>query len=103
MKKNEQIEINEIVNYEYETLMESINHFGSTLVGRLRTCQAEVRRTYGYTYLVSYKTIIACIDHNGRCYDFLRKVYGYTATSAQHISKFYNDYGYAKRFTWKEV
>ena len=36
--------------------------------------------------LVSYATPVALL-FDGICYDFLRYVYGYTATSAQHIAK----------------
>ena len=63
---------------------------------RLRNCKATV---YAYDtekgrvyVLKSYNTIVAAIGASGRCYDFLRYVYGYTATSAQHISKFFKDY-----------
>lgn len=67
-------------------------------VVRLRSCSAIVReyvnkKDGNIIYcLVSYETIVAIIDGNA-CYDFLRKVYGYTATSAQHISKFAHDFG----------
>ena len=60
---------------------------------RLHKCSAIVIETPNYYVLQSYNTIIACIDKNDNTlYDFLRVVYGYTATSAQHISKFYQDY-----------
>ena len=63
---------------------------------RLRTCQATVyayENEKGRVYILkSYNTIVAAIGASGRCYDFLRYVYGYTATSAQHISKFFKDY-----------
>ena len=36
--------------------------------------------------LVSYSTPVALL-FDGYCFDFLRYVYGYTATSAQHIAK----------------
>ena len=99
MKKYEQLMVNEDVEEVYKDLLSCIDHFGSTKIGRLRSCNAVVYRTYGYTYLESYGTIIACIGHDDNiCYDFLRLVYGYTATSAQHISKFMHDYlPYSKR------
>lgn len=59
--------------------------------------------------LRSYKTIIAVIDHEtDTLYDFLRYVYGYTATSAHHIAKFNHDYcngswGCENRLTYREV
>jgi len=61
---------------------------------RLRYCTAEVDTTENFYILRSYKTIVAAIDRrNNRGADVLRYVYGYTATSAQHIRKFFADYG----------
>lgn len=63
-------------------------------VERLRSCSADVYETNDYYVLRSYQTIIAIIDKETEmCYDFLRYVYGYTSTSAQHIAKFMSDYG----------
>ena len=83
---------------------------------RLRSCSAEVfdlvDDTTGevlYHVLRSYNTIVAFIDPTtDTLYDVLRKVYGYTATSAQHISKFSKDYGMGQwgctnRLTYYEV
>lgn len=93
MKKHDQLMVNNDVEEAYNDLMQCIDHHGSRKVARLRTSQAEVYETYGYTYLKSYNTIVAAIGHDDNiCYDFLRMVYGYTATSAQHISKFMHDY-----------
>ena len=62
-------------------------------VGRFRTCSAWLYETRDYVCLMSYNTIVAAVDKNtGMGYDFLRKVYGYTSTSAQHITKFFNEY-----------
>ena len=59
---------------------------------RIRTlyyCNAEIWEYKGFLALVSYKTPIAVYSpDNATLYDCLRIVYGYTATSAQHISKF---------------
>ena len=59
---------------------------------RIRTlyyCNAEIWEYKGFLALVSYKTPIAVYaPDNATLYDCLRIVYGYTATSAQHISKF---------------
>ena len=64
---------------------------------RLRSCTACVYETSNYYYLRSYNTIIAFIDKTtDTCYDVLRLVFGYTATSAQHIAKFRQDYGKGK-------
>ena len=73
----------------------------------LYSCNAEIWEWYGILILVSYGTPIAVfVQEDGSLYDCLRVVYGYTATSAQHISKFKkwlaeNNYNvqYAVRFT----
>lgn len=63
------------------------------VVGQLRTCNAQVLNFEDYYVLKSYNTIVAAVSKSfGNSFDFLRLVYGYTATSAQHISKFRNDY-----------
>lgn len=60
---------------------------------RLRTCKAVVVETENYYILQSYRTTVAVIDKStDTLYDVLRYVYGYTSTSAQHISKFEKDY-----------
>lgn len=101
MKKNEQAWINEIVSEEYRKFSEETNHTGMQYIGRLRSCNAEVWASDSYYILRSYNTIIAIIDSNGILYDFLRMVYGYTATSTKHISKFGYDYGERLRYTYR--
>ena len=74
---------------------------------KLYSCNAEIWECMGDLVLVSYGTPIALfkpIDY--ALYDCLRVVYGYTATSSQHICKFRkwlaeNNYTiqYAVRFT----
>ena len=59
---------------------------------RLDSCQAWIYEISGVKLLVSYNTFVAAVDENGVGYDFLRFVYGYTATSAKHISKFFHRY-----------
>ena len=54
---------------------------------KLYSCNAEIREYMGILVLVSYDTPIA-VYTDGELYDCLRVVYGYTATSAQYISKF---------------
>lgn len=93
MKKAEQAIINDDVINVYNDLTSAIDKYGLQPLGRLRNCNAKVYRTFGYYVLVSYNTVVAAIDNDNRLYDFLRYVYGYTATSAQHIAKFRNDYG----------
>lgn len=56
---------------------------------KLYSCNAEIWEYKGFLALVSYKTPIAVYTpDNATLYDCLRIVYGYTSTSAQHISKF---------------
>ena len=77
---------------------------GESKVKPLRRCAAEVYETPGYFLLRSYRTLVAVVDkRTGNTYDILRVVYGYTATSAQHIAKFSNDYGNGKRYTWRDI
>ena len=72
---------------------------GLEYVGRLASCQAWVyysRKSSTY-YLKSYNTFVASVENYSfrnvsECCDFLRAVYGYTATSAQHIRKFFDKY-----------
>lgn len=71
-------------------------------VERLDYCQAWTYQTRGYTFLVSFKTLVAFIDDNGNMYDVLRLVYGYTVTSAKHISKFRNKFYNISEYTWRE-
>lgn len=69
---------------------------------RLRSCTAykyyfkREGTPYEIVVLQSYSTVVAMayIDNEGKSinvFDFLRIVYGYTATSAQHIAKFRNE------------
>ena len=63
------------------------------VVYRLRHCTAWIYETDNFYILRSYNTYIACIEKaTGYASDVLRNVYGYTATSAQHVSKFFKDY-----------
>jgi hypothetical protein len=95
MKKAEQ----QLINNE---VLEAVNRYNETpenilRTKKLRTCSASVAETDSYYVLTSYRTVIAIIDKaTDTLYDFLRYVYGYTNTSAQHISKFGKDYGKGK-------
>ena len=116
MKKSEQLAINAQVlafiesyrNNEVRCTYEPSRH--------LRSCSARVNEVTDtetsevlYAVLTSYNTVVAIIDYaTDTLYDFLRYVYGYSATSAQHIAKFSQDYGRGKwgcanRLTYKEV
>lgn len=73
-------------------------------LSRLNTCQAWTYEAGYFAVLISYQTEVACIDmRTGICYDYLRKAYGYTATSAQHISKFMKQFGVTKKVTYRPI
>ena len=96
--------INEICLDVYrKALDEYLN--GELNVSRLRKCSAEVYETARYFLLRSYRTLVAVVEKStGNCYDVLRMVYGYTATSAQHIAKFFADYGNrGTRNVWRNI
>ena len=96
MRKQEQLGINAAVEAKVEEINKELS--GVKDLGQLRSCSARVGETENFYILRSYRTIIAAIDkRDDTLVDFLRLVYGYTATSAQHISKFSKDYG---RGTW---
>ena len=99
MSKKLQLEANKEVMLAVDRYNDELNHdCPITEIGRLRSCQAKVYETPGFYVLRSYRTVVAIIEKStDTCYDFLRAVYGYTNTSAQHISKFDKDYG---RGTW---
>lgn len=109
MSKKAQLEANkevlEAVDRYNEEIKGTVLHHGT----RLRTCQAYVYETRSFYVLRSYNTVVAIIEKStDTCYDFLREVYGYTITSAQHIYKFDKDYGRGahgckKRVTYYEV
>ena len=114
MKKSEQLAINEKV----VALVNEFNSSNNYALNwrKLRSCSAEVAPIIDaetgellYYVLRSYRTIVAAIDvRTDTLYDFLRYVYGYTSTSAQHISKFSKDYGSGKwgcahSLTYREV
>lgn len=61
-------------------------NFGSE---RLYKCKANIVWGYGTLILYSYGTPIVAVDIQSKvCYECLRPIYGYTATSNQHIAKF---------------
>lgn len=120
MTKKEQRRIEqEHINYQIGELMEDLEREMKELYpygmpynakgARLRSSTADVFETRSFYILRSYNTIIAGIGKaTDTCFDFLRKVYGYTATSAQHVSKFDHDYGNGKwgctrRLTWYDA
>ena len=89
-------EIQKEINRKVEDFVDRFNTTNETYNSRkqLRSCSAKVYTFDSYYVLQSYDTIVAAIDRkDGTCYDFLRLVYGFTSTSAQHIAKFFSDYG----------
>lgn len=93
MKKVVQENINDICKNVANEIMKDYYQGKYYEIGKLRNCQATVLRFKDYYVLKSYKTIVAAVSIlSGNSFDFLRLVYGYTATSAQHISKFKQDY-----------
>ena len=109
MKKQEQIKINKICDDVFNASLRELRRTSYANMVRLRTCQAWVYETEHYYVLRSYNTFIACISKiTGNLYDNLRREYGYTATSSQHVNKFNKDYGvgtwgHEQRYTYYEV
>ena len=67
-----------------------------------RKCSATVHYNSDGVFLKSYDTYIAFIPTGKKfCVDFLRYVYGFTATSSQHIRKFAEDFGADYILSWK--
>lgn len=100
MTRREQLIINDYCEREIP-IVESENVVS---VKRLRTCNAYVYETDSYYILKSYSTFVAFIRKSDcECFDILRKVYGFTSTSAQHIAKFKNDYHAVSTQIWREV
>lgn len=93
----------ESVNAYVTSAIYTINNDGHTKnIRRLRTCKALVAETDHFYVLQSYSTLVAAIHKDTHeMFDFLRLVYGYTSTSAQHIAKFANDYGAETRYTYR--
>lgn len=109
MIKKEQIADNAIIEQYIDELNAEISVDGLLYCGRLRSCQARVYITSHFTVLRSYNTIVAAVYRRTPeaapvFIDFLRLVYGYTSTSAQHIAKFKHDYydGKGFEYTWRD-
>ena len=105
VKNSVQKAINDIVLEEWNVAKKQIDHHYGV---RLRNCQAWVYESENYYFLRSYNTVVAFIDNKTKtCFDILRYVYGYTATSSQHISKFWHDYTpypwTSIHYAWREI
>ena len=91
MTKSQQKEINEQAYKIFDDAVVELRRHHP--IDRLRSCRAYVHDTPNFYVLQSYNTLIACIDkRTGILVDVLRTEYCYTATSAQHITKFASDY-----------
>lgn len=86
------IKFNTLANKSYYTHVEDILYSVCNKAEKrykLYSCKAEMRVFNGIIVLVSYETPVAVYTScDETLYDCLRVVYGYTATSAQHISRF---------------
>lgn len=109
MKKNEQLKINSRVEEIIDTISGELWADNIEHVGQLRTCNAHVYKV-GKNYLLrSYNTWVAAIFKEKAVpvfIDFLRYTYGYTNTSAQHISKFKHDFWgetVGDELTWRAI
>lgn len=92
MKKNEQVEINNYVENTVNDINALLRTYDAPIKWyQLYRCSADTCAVGDWILLRSYSTIVAAYNVNtGEMFDFLRLVYGYTATSAQHIAKFRN-------------
>ena len=91
MKAREQQLINDTVNMFLDRRFDDI--MLSRCIDQLDSCTAWLGSYNGLIVLQSYQSKIAVYDSkNNVFYDFLRLVYGYTATSAKHIAKFRHKY-----------
>ena len=98
-----QLKLNKAVELHFTKAMDEMKN-GHTEWERLYYCSAETCKTENYIILKSYYTIVAVIDRNSlTCYDNLRKVYGFTATSAQHIAKFQRKFKTEFMVRWQDV
>lgn len=103
MKKAEQKIINEMC---LEKLADAYEYIGKHdyKVYPFRKCSAELIKSDKYIFLRSYRTLIAVYDiEENIVYDCLRYMYGYTSTSAQHISKFYHNMKANEMFRWERI
>lgn len=107
MKKQEQLAINsriELAMDKFDEVFCNTPEYKMPPKVRLNHCQAWTQDFSGFTVLWSYNTAVAVYDKiYCTLYDILRGVYGYTATSAQHIAKFRNLCNPAHVLTYREV
>lgn len=93
---------NQLVEQFYSNL--DVPREDITCSKRLYQCQAQMYFTDYVVLLKSYDTFVAAFDiDESTVYDFSRYVYGYTATTAQHVRKFSNYMKALQTITYKEV
>ena len=101
-KKEKQILENDMVEFHFNKAMKEFHTESFHVAFSLGKCRATVYTLDNYWLLKSYNTFVACIDKDTLvCYDNLRKQYGYTATSSQHIAKFAKKYYGLVRKTYR--
>lgn len=107
MKKQEQLSINSKIELDMDKFNEVFCNTPEDKMPpkvRLNNCQAWTQDFECVTVLWSYNTAVAVYEKStDTLYDVLRAVYGYTATSAQHIAKFRNLCNPAHVLTYREV
>lgn len=115
MKKTEQIGVNTYVENIVNDINALLRTSSPSAWDRFYRCTAEWAQVGQWILLRSYSTIVAAYNRvTDEFFDFLRLVYGYTATSAQHIAKFRefcrsytgNMYArgyYSPNYTWRDV
>lgn len=102
MTRREQLIIDDYCERELAIVAAELSHILS--VKCFRRCNAYVYETENYYILKSYSSFVAFLRKaDGECFDILRNVYGYTATSAQHIAKFKKEYHAVSTQIWREV
>lgn len=102
--KQVQEAVNFSVKQNFHRAMNEFLAIGYISEKRLRSCTAWVYETENYYLLRSYNTFIASVNkEDGKLFDALRMVYGFTSTSSQHISKFWHDYGHGEKFTFRYI
>lgn len=102
MKKAEQQKINELCIGFIDRFNQENNKMRYS--ERLDYCTAELETYDNYIALRSYNTIVAVYSKSSdTIYDVLRYVYGYTATSAKHISKFKKLFAPCCCFTYRDI
>ena len=99
-RKNQQRNTNRAALNVFNRAMSEYMKAARVKTSRLRSCSAAVVETENYYLLLSYRKWIGAISKKtGVGVDVLRHEYGYTSTSAQHLSKFFRDNG----VDWRNV